>query len=102
MSDSHREVLRLSEQVRSLKEDVFMFRDKYEDALRREERLLQRLQYFEQRYENELINDSLEMSDTHEKVKQRNRYNHYSLRNSSSNFSTNFSARNNRNSGRFY
>ena len=32
ISDSHREVLQSGEQVRSLKEDVLMFRDKYEES----------------------------------------------------------------------
>ena len=90
ISSNHKEVLRLGEEVRELKNQVMYVTGKWRECQ-------EKLEFYEERYENEMIQDSIEMDRESDRFRRYNKYVKYAP----ANFSKNFHSRNKRNS-RFY
>ena len=86
MSERHKAVIRMGEEVNHLKAELSYLRTSLKNSESEKENLKRRLSYFEQREEDDLIKQSLEYDRSKDSYMRNNKYSVYAPRNFSRKF----------------
>ena len=98
ISSSHREVLRMGEEVRQLRKETNILKVKLDKSDKRCEYLTNRLNFFEVMHEDNLVKESIEYENDKDMFARHQRYSQYAPKN----FSKDFNPHNNRSKKKYY